>query len=123
MYRVPGNARLRTRCWADKDFIGDKSKIDKTALLYEIDKMITMTSTEARTNFGDFLEKGSREPVIIKRQQREIGAFIPIVEYRRLRKLSIRELSEAAHQVSDQASDRGLTEEKLNAILAEINPS
>lgn len=49
-----------------------------------------MTSPEARTQFGDFLKKGSREPVIIKRQQREIGAFIHIEEYRRLRKLSIR---------------------------------
>jgi PHD/YefM family antitoxin component YafN of YafNO toxin-antitoxin module len=95
----------------------------KTAVSYYIYEMIIMTSTEARTKFGDFLEKGSREPVIIKRQQREIGAFIPIEEYRRLRKLSIRELNEAAHQISDQASARGLTEEKLNEILAEINPS
>ena len=85
--------------------------------------MITMTSTEARTKFGDFLEKGSREPVIIKRQQREIGAFIPIDEYRRLHKLSIRELEEAARNVSSKAADRGLTEGKLNEILAEINPS
>ena len=85
--------------------------------------MITMTSTEARTKFGDFLEKGSREAVIIKRQQREIGAFIPINEYRRLRTLSIRELKEAARDVSDKADNRGLTEEKLNEILAEINPS
>jgi PHD/YefM family antitoxin component YafN of YafNO toxin-antitoxin module len=86
-------------------------------------KMITMTSTEARTKFGEFLEKGCREPVIIKRQQREIGAFIPIEEYRRLRKLSIKELEEAACEVSDKSFERGLTEEKLSEILAEINPS
>lgn len=78
-----------------------------------------MTSTEVRTKFGEFLEKGSREPVIIMRQQREIGAFIPIEEYRRLRRLSIKELNEAAHQVSDKATDRGLTEDKLNKILSE----
>jgi hypothetical protein len=97
--------------------------IDKTVDLDIFAKMITMTSTEARTNFGDFLDKGSKEAVIIKRQRREIGAFIPIDEYRRLRKLSIRELNETARHVSEQASERGLTEEKLNAILEEINPS
>ncbi len=85
--------------------------------------MITMTSTEARTNFGAFLEKGSKEHVVIKRQRREIGAFIPMEEYRRFRRLSIQELNEAARMISDKASDRGLTEEKLNEILAEINPS
>ncbi len=69
--------------------------------------MITMSSTEVRTKFGEFLEKGSREPVIIKRQQREIGAFIPIEEYRRLRRLSIRVLNEAARQASDQAREGG----------------
>ncbi len=85
--------------------------------------MITMTSTEARTKFGEFLEKGSRESVVIKRQQREIGVFIPIGEYRRLWRLSIKELQEAAYEVSDQSTQNGLTEEKLNEILAEINPS
>jgi prevent-host-death family protein len=88
-----------------------------------IDNMITMTSTEARTKFGEFLERGSREPVIIKRQQREIGAFIPIEEYRRFRKLSIKELAEAAGEISDKSFQNGLTEEKLNEILGEINAS
>lgn len=91
--------------------------------MLKIDNVITMTSTEVRTKFGEFLERGSREPVIIKRQHREIGAFIPIEEYRRLRKLSIKELAEAAGEVSDKAFRNGLTEEKLNEILAEINAS
>ena len=55
--------------------------------------MITMTSSEVRQKFGEFLEKGSRHPVIITRQNREIGAFVPIEDYNKLREMRIKELT------------------------------
>jgi len=97
--------------------------IDKTAVLYETDNMITMTSTHARQNFGEFLDKGSRQPVIVTRQNRQIGAFIPMAELEKLRKLRMKDLDEAAQALSAEAKANGLTEEILNEILAEVNPS
>ena len=85
--------------------------------------MITMTSSEVRQNFGEFLEKGSREPVIIKRQNREIGAFVPIEDYKKLRQLRMEELDHAVAALSDEAKANGLTEALLNDILSEVNPS
>lgn len=85
--------------------------------------MITMSSSEVRQNFGEFLEKGSREPIIVKRQNREIGAFVPIEEYKKLRQLRMEELDSAVAALSDEAKANGLTEELLNNILNEVNPS
>ena len=91
--------------------------------LWAYDNMITMTSSEVRQNFGEFLEKGSREPVIIKRQNREIGAFVPIEDYKKLRQLRMEELDHAVAALSDEAKANGLTEALLNDILSEVNPS
>ena len=85
--------------------------------------MITMTSTEARQNFGEFLEKGSRQPVIIKRQNREVGAFIPMADLEKLRKLRMQELDEVAKALSAEGEANGFTEAVLNEILDEVNPS
>jgi PHD/YefM family antitoxin component YafN of YafNO toxin-antitoxin module len=85
--------------------------------------MITMSSTEARKNFGAFLDQGSREPIIVKRQNREVGAFVPMGDLAKLRKLRLEELDSAAQTASEEAASNGLTEEILNQILAEVNPS
>lgn len=85
--------------------------------------MITMTSTEARQNFGELLEKGSRQPVIIKRQNREIGAFIPMADLEKLRQLRMQELDDRAKALSEEGEANGFTETILNDILNEVNPS
>lgn len=82
-----------------------------------------MSSTEARNNFGDFLDKGSREPVIVKRQNRKIGAFVPMRDLEKLRMMRLQELDEVVKAASEEAAANGLTEEILNQILAEVNPS
>jgi hypothetical protein len=82
-----------------------------------------MSSTEARSNFGAFLDKGSREPIIVKRQNREIGAFVPMSDLKKLRKLRLQELDAVVHAASEEAARNGLTEDILNQILAEVNPS
>jgi PHD/YefM family antitoxin component YafN of YafNO toxin-antitoxin module len=85
--------------------------------------MITMSSTEARTKFGEFLDKGSREPIIVKRQNRAVGAFIPMRDLEKLRQIRLQELDQSAKDLSKEAAENGLTEDVLNQILAEVNPS
>jgi len=82
-----------------------------------------MTSSEARRNFGEFLEKGSRQPVIIKRQNRELGAFVPMADLEKLRRIRMEELDSSAKAMSKKSKANGLTEDVLNKILAEVNPS
>lgn len=85
--------------------------------------MITMTSTEVRQNFGEFLEKGSRQTVIVKRQNREVGAFIPMADLKKLRKLRMQELDKMAKTLSAEGEANGFTEAILDEILNEVNPS
>ena len=85
--------------------------------------MKTISSTDARQNFGLFLDTGSKEILVVKRQNREIGAFIPMKELEKLQKLRDREFKKAVKMLSVEAEANGLTEEKLEAILSGINPS
>jgi len=98
-------------------------KIDRINEMCDYRAMITMTSTEARQNFGEFLDKGSRQPVIVKRQNREIGAFIPMADWEKLRQLRVQELDRAVQALSEEAKANGLTEDLLSGILNEVNPS
>lgn len=43
-----------------------------------------MTASEVRQNFGQFLDYGIQEPVVVKRQKRELGVFLPMGLYRRM---------------------------------------
>lgn len=97
--------------------------IDKTAVLHILENMITMSSTEARANFGEFLDKGSREPIIVKRQNRKIGAFVPMSDLELIRRERMKELDKMATAMSAEAAANGLTEEILQQILKEVNPS
>ena len=85
--------------------------------------MTIISSTEARQNFGGFLDQGSREIVIVKRQNREVGAFIPMSDMKKLRELKNKELQNAAKTLAEEAESNGLTEDKLEEILSEVNPS
>ena len=85
--------------------------------------MKTISSTDARQNFGLFLDTGSKEILVVKRQNREIGAFIPMKELEKLQKLRDREFKKAVKMLAGEAEANGLTEKKLEVILAGINPS
>jgi hypothetical protein len=85
--------------------------------------MIVMTSTKVRQNFGEFLDKGSREIIIVKRQNREVGAFVPMADLEKLRKIKARDLEAVALSISEEATRNGMNESLLADILAEVNPS
>ena len=85
--------------------------------------MITLSSTEAKQNFGAFLDQGSREIVVVKRQNRQMGAFIPMKDLELLRKVKAERFFDAANQTAKSVNKRGLSPEKLNTILKEENPS
>ena len=85
--------------------------------------MIVMSSTEVRQNFGEFLNKGSRQTIVIKRQNREVGAFVPIADLKKLQKIRAQELDKMAETLSSEGKKNGFTESILNEILNEVNPS
>jgi PHD/YefM family antitoxin component YafN of YafNO toxin-antitoxin module len=83
--------------------------------------MRTMTATDARQNFGQFLDFGIQEPVVIRRQKRELGVFLPMALYRKLVAGENRKITEAMGRLQSEAG--GLSESDLEALLEDENPS
>ena len=85
--------------------------------------MRAMTASEARQNFGQFLDYAIQEPVVIKRHQRDLGVFLPMALYRSLVSGQNRKITGAMDELQAEAGRAGLTEEALDQVLSEENPS
>jgi len=81
--------------------------------------MQTVSATHAKQNFAALLDTAQREPVRIRRHDREVAVLLSAEKYDRLRKERWEELKRLIERMSAQAAANGLTEEILAAILAE----
>jgi len=77
----------------------------------------TVSATEAKQRFAAILDAAQHEPIMVRRQKREVAVVLSPREYERLRALNLRELDEYCQRIGAQAAERGLTEEKLAEIL------
>jgi prevent-host-death family protein len=77
-----------------------------------------VSATEAKQALAAVLDAAQREPVIIRRQQRDVAVVLSMHEYERLTALNIEEFQRFCDRLGEQAKARGLTEEKLAEILA-----
>jgi prevent-host-death family protein len=79
--------------------------------------MKTVAATEAKNRLGAILDDAQREPVVIRRQDRDIAVVLSMTEYERLRAGNVRAFLDLRNEVAAQAATAGLTEEKLAALL------
>lgn len=80
--------------------------------------MRRVAATEAKNRLGAILDDAQREPVIIRRQDRDIAVVMSMADYERLREGNIHALLELRKQVADEAAANGLTAARLKALLA-----
>jgi putative PIN family toxin of toxin-antitoxin system len=80
-----------------------------------------MSATDVKQNFGQFLDFGNVEPVVIRRQRRDLGVFLPMALYRKLVAAENRKITQAMDKLQSQAA--GLSESTLDALLKAENPS
>ncbi|MEM7108915.1 MAG: type II toxin-antitoxin system Phd/YefM family antitoxin [Bacteroidota bacterium] len=76
-----------------------------------------ISATEAKQKLAAMLDAVQVEPVMIRRQNRDTAVVISPKEYERLRKLNIQEFQDFCDRVSQNARQKGLSEEKLNELL------
>lgn len=81
--------------------------------------MKTVAATEAKNRLGAILDDAQREPVVIRRQDRDIAVVISMAEYERLRAGNIRAFLDLRNEIADQAASKGLTNDRLTELLTD----
>lgn len=76
-----------------------------------------VSATDAKQRFAALLDAVQREPVIIRRQKRDVAVLLSPQEYERLRAFNTAEFQRFCDQIAAKAAARGLTEDKLEQIL------
>ena len=81
--------------------------------------MRILSATEAKQKFAEMIDTAQREPVRIRRHNRDLAVVISAEEYERLNRNRWAEVNRLSEKVAAEAKANGLTEEILAEILAE----
>jgi prevent-host-death family protein len=76
-----------------------------------------VTATDAKQKLAALLDAAQREPVVIRRQKRDVAVILSAEEYDRLRAFNTTEFDRFCDRVAGKAAARGLTARKLQRIL------
>jgi prevent-host-death family protein len=79
--------------------------------------MQIVSATEAKQTFAAVIDKAQREPVIIRKQNRDVAVIMSMEDYQRLTMANIQEFQQFRENMGRKAQERGLTEDKLNELL------
>jgi prevent-host-death family protein len=79
--------------------------------------MKRISATDAKQRFAALLDAAQREPVVIRRQNRDVVVMVSAEAYERIRGATNDELDRLCERVSKQAAERGLTDKILADLL------
>ena len=81
--------------------------------------MQTYTANEAKTRFGEFLDRVQREPVRVMRHDRVAGVMVSAEDYEAMRTFYADRLRKTMNETALMAEQAGLTPEILEQLLAD----
>jgi prevent-host-death family protein len=81
--------------------------------------MQTFTANEAKTRFGELIDRVQREPIQVTRRNRVVGVMVSAEDYHAMREFYADRLRRNLKQSAEEAAAKGLTDEKLEQLLAD----
>ena len=81
--------------------------------------MQTFTANEAKTRFGEFLDRAQREPVGVLKHDRMVGVMVSVQDFEAMRAFYADRLQHRLDEAAQAAERAGLTPEKLDSLLAD----
>ncbi len=77
------------------------------------------TARDAKNRFGQFLDAAQRAPVCVTKNGRVVTVMMSVEHYDRLRGAAWDRLTATMDAMGAEALERGLTDAKLQALLAD----
>jgi prevent-host-death family protein len=87
------------------------------SIMSSIDVMQFVSATNAKQRLAALLDAAQREPVLIRRQNRDVAVIMSAAEYERICGINNAELKRIMDRIGAQAATRGLTKKILADIL------
>ena len=82
-------------------------------------QMREIAAREAKNQFGQLLDAAQRAPVRVTKKGRPVGVMMSMEQYARLRGAAWDALNETMDRMAKRATARGLTDAKLEKLLAD----
>ena len=81
--------------------------------------MQTITANEAKTRFGELIDRVQRGPIQVTRHNRVVGVMVSAEDYHAMRAFYADRLRRSLKESAEEAVAKGLTDEKLEQLLAD----
>jgi prevent-host-death family protein len=81
--------------------------------------MQTFTANEAKTRFGEFIDRAQREPVQVTHHNRVVAVMVSAEDYQAMRAFYADRLLRTMDETADAAAQAGLTPALLDDLLAD----
>ncbi len=87
------------------------------SIISRIDIMQAVSATDAKQRLAALLDAAQREPVLIRRQNRDVAVIMSAEEYQRMRDLAASDFQRFCDRIAAQAKRRGMTASILRKLL------
>jgi len=81
--------------------------------------MQTITANEAKTRFGELIDRVQREPVQVTRHNRVVGVMVSAEDYQGMHAFYVDRVQRSMQEAARHAASKGLTDETLQQLLAD----